>query len=76
METIRKIRCAYEKHKKTIRQIAIYFKLARNTVKKILRSGITDQQYIRKEQPLPKLGALSKQPVYVFLNTLHIQSST
>jgi hypothetical protein len=56
VETIRKIRCAYERDKKSIRQIAIDFRLARNTVKKILRTGITDQQYIRKEQPLPKLG--------------------
>ena len=44
METIRKIRCAHERDKKSIRQIAIDFRLARNTVKKILRSGITDQQ--------------------------------
>jgi transposase len=56
VETIRKIRCAYERDKKSIREIARTFNLSRNTVKKMLRSGITDQQYIRKEQPLPKLG--------------------
>lgn len=56
METIRKIRCAYERDKKSIREIARNFNLARNTVKKMLRQGIIDQQYVRKEQPLPKLG--------------------
>jgi len=71
VETIRKIRCAYERDKKSIRQIAIDFRLARNTVKKILRSGITDQQYIRKEQPLPKLG-----PFQVFLSERLSSDST
>ena len=56
VETIRKIRCAYERDKKSIRQIARDFNLARNTVKKMLKSGIIDQQYVRKEQPFPKLG--------------------
>lgn len=56
METIRKIRCAYERDKKSIRQIALDFRLARNTVKKMLKTGIIDQQYTRKEQPLPKLA--------------------
>jgi transposase len=56
VETIRKIRCAYERNKKSIRQIAKDFNLARNTVKKMLRQGIIDQHYVRKEQPLPKLG--------------------
>lgn len=56
VEIIRKIRCAYERDKKSIRQIAIDFRPARNSIKKILRSGITGQLYIRKKQPLPKLG--------------------
>ncbi len=56
METIRKIRCAYERDKKSIREIACDFNLARNTVKKMLRTGVIEQQYVRKEQPLPKLG--------------------
>ena len=56
METIRKIRCAFERDKKSIRQIARDFNLARNTVKKILRTGIIDQQYVRTIQPFPKLG--------------------
>lgn len=56
VETIRKIRCAYERDKKSIHQIARDFHLARNTVKKMLRNGIIDQQYVRQAQPLPKLG--------------------
>ncbi|MBI5485519.1 MAG: IS21 family transposase [Deltaproteobacteria bacterium] len=60
VETIRKIRCAYERDKKSIRQIARDFNLARNTVKKMLKQGIIDQQYIRKEQPLPRLGPYQK----------------
>lgn len=61
METIRKIRCAYERDKKSIRQIARDFNLARNTVKKMLKQGIIDQHYVRKEQPLPKLGPYQEQ---------------
>jgi IS30 family transposase len=63
VKTIRKIRCAYERDKKSIREIARDFNLARNTVKKMLRQGVIDQQYVRKEQPLPKLG-----PYQVFLS--------
>jgi len=57
VETIRKIRCAYERDHKSIRQISRDFNLARNTVKKMLKSGIIEQQYNRKETPLPKLGS-------------------
>lgn len=61
METIRKIRCAYERDKKSIRQIARDFNLARNTVKKMLKNDIIDQHYVRKEQTLPKLGQYQEQ---------------
>lgn len=56
METIRKIRCAYHREKKSIRQIARDYRLARNTVKKILRGEETEFTYQRTTQPLPKLG--------------------
>ena len=36
VETIRKIRLAYYRDKKSIRQIAREFKLSRNTVKKVI----------------------------------------
>lgn len=60
METIRKIREAYFRKKKKIREIARDFNLSKNTVKKIIRSGITDQHYVRTQQPRPKLGAFAE----------------
>lgn len=56
VETIRKIRCAYHRDRKKIRQIAREFKLSKNTVKKVLRGDATEFTYDRQEQPLPKLG--------------------
>ena len=56
METIRKIRCAYHRDGKSIRQITREFHLARNTVKKVLRGEATEFLYARSTQPLPKLG--------------------
>jgi transposase len=56
VESIRKIRCAYQRDGKSIRQIARDFHLARNTVKKVLREEFTEVLYTRTAQPLPKLG--------------------
>jgi len=56
VETIRKIRCAYHRDKKSIQQIARELKLSRNTVKKVIRSDVTEFTYDRKAQPLPKLA--------------------
>jgi len=56
VETIRKIRCAYQRDGKSIRQIAREMHLARNTVKKVLRGQATEFTYARTTQPLPKLG--------------------
>ena len=56
VETIRKIRCAYHRDKKPIRQIAREFRVSRNTVKKVIKSDVTEFTYDRKAQPLPKLG--------------------
>jgi transposase len=55
VETIRKIRCAYHRDGKKIRQIAREFNLSKNTVKKVIRGDATEFTYDRKEQPLPKL---------------------
>lgn len=55
METIAKIRRAYHRDKKPIRQIAREMNLSRNTVRKIIRSDVTEQRYERKVQPRPKL---------------------
>ncbi|HEX9014483.1 MAG TPA: IS21 family transposase [Chloroflexota bacterium] len=56
VETIRKIRCAYHRDGKSIRQIARDFHLSRNTVKKALRGEATEFTYARSSQPKPKLG--------------------
>ena len=56
METIRKVRLAYHRDKKPIREIARDFNLSKNTVKKIIRSGATELAYVRQEQPRPKLA--------------------
>ena len=57
METIRKVRQAHFRDGKGIREITRDFSLSRNTVRNIIRTGITDQKYERSEhQPHPKLG--------------------
>ena len=56
LETIRKVRQAHFRDGKGIREIARDLNLARNTVKRIIRSGATDQVYERSEQPRLKLG--------------------
>jgi transposase len=56
VETIRKIRLAYHRDKKKIRQIAREFNLSKNTVKKVIRGDATEFVYDRKKQTLPKLG--------------------
>ncbi len=61
MDSIIKVRLAYFRDGKAIREIARKFNLARNTVKNIIRSGVTDQKYERSEQPRPKLGAFVEQ---------------
>jgi transposase len=60
VETIRKIRCAYHRDGKSIRQIAKDFNLSRNTVKKVLRGEETQFTYLRSSQPMPKLGAFEE----------------
>jgi transposase len=56
VETILKIRCAYHRNGKSIRQIAREFHLSRNTVKKAWRSDVTEFTYTRSKQPMPKLA--------------------
>jgi len=55
VETIAKIRRAYYRDKKPIRQIAKDMNLARNTVRKIIHSDDTERNYERKSQPRPQL---------------------
>ncbi len=61
VETIAKIRRAYHRDKKPLRQIAREMNLSRNTVRKIIRSEKTEQYYERKTQPRPKLEPFKDQ---------------
>ena len=61
VDSIIKVRLAYFRDGKAIREIARKFNLARNTVKTIIRSGVIDQKYERSEQPRPKLGIFVEQ---------------
>jgi transposase len=57
VETIGRIRRERLVKGKAIKQIARDLGLARNTVRKVLRSGSTSFEYVRENQPHPKLGA-------------------
>ena len=56
VETISKIRRAYFQEKKKIKEICRAFRVSRNTVRKVIRSGVTELTYERTIQPLPKIG--------------------
>lgn len=55
MESIRKVRLAYHRDHKPIREIARDFNLSRNTIRKIIRTDSTAFTYERKTQPRPRL---------------------
>jgi hypothetical protein len=55
-ETIGRVRHAFHIRGKGIKQIARELRLARNTVRIIVRGDETKHTYERKTQPLPKLG--------------------
>ena len=56
VETIAKIRRAYFQDRKPIKQICRELRVSRNTVRKVIRSGVTEATYERSVQPLPKIG--------------------
>lgn len=56
VETIGRIRRAHFVQGRTIKEIARYLRVSRNTVRKVLRSGSTEFRYEREVQPRPKLG--------------------
>src|SRR6267142_1015737 len=57
VETIGRIRREHRVKGKSIKEIARDLKVSRNTVRKVLRSGVTSFEYMRVVQPRPKLGA-------------------
>ena len=53
VETIAKIRRYHFVEGKGIKEISRALGLARNTVRKVIRSGATEHEYIRVNQPMP-----------------------
>ena len=56
VETIARIRFEHFQNRKGIKQIARELGIARDTVRKVLRSDATEFNYKRTTQPQPKLG--------------------
>ena len=56
VETIARVRLEHLQHGKGIKRIARELGIARDTVRKILRSGATMFAYKREVQPQPRLG--------------------
>lgn len=59
VETIAKIRRYYFVEGRPIKQICRDLHIARNTVRKVLRSGATEHSYVREEQQFPRLGSFT-----------------
>ena len=56
VETIAKIRRYYFVEGRGIKKISKDLNISRNTVRDIIRSGKTKNEYSRKKQPYPQLG--------------------
>ena len=61
VETIAKIRLAYFRHKKPIKEICRDLRVSRKVVRKVIRSDATEFHYERERQPLPKIGPWREQ---------------
>ena len=56
VETILKVRLAAKRDGQSVREIAKKYRLARNTVRRYLRSGRVEPRYLRPQEVKPKLG--------------------
>src|SRR3954452_23134424 len=56
LETVAKIRRAYFVQGKAIKAICRELRVSRKVVRKVLRSGATEVNYERENQPLPRIG--------------------
>jgi len=56
VETVARIRRAHFVQGRSIGQIVRELKVSRNTVRRVIRSGVTELHYRREKQPRPKLG--------------------
>jgi transposase len=61
VDTIGRVRHAFHVKGRKIKEIARDYRLARNTVRTIVRGDETEHRYERKTQPLPKLGGFADQ---------------
>ena len=61
VETIAKIRRAYFRQKKPIKEICRELRVSRKVVRKVIRSEETEFHYERSSQPLPKIGPWREQ---------------
>jgi len=61
VESIKKVRLAYHRDHKSIREIARDFNLSRNTIRKIIRTDAIEFTYERKVQPKPRLEPFKEQ---------------
>lgn len=59
VETIGKVRNAFLVKGKSIKRIARELRLARNTVRGIVRGEETERRYLRADHPLPQLGGFA-----------------
>jgi len=58
VDTIAKVRRAYFVQKRKIKAIARDLKLARHTVREVVRAEQqTERRYVRRERPRPRLGS-------------------
>ena len=60
VETIAKIRRYYFVKKKGIKEISRDLNISKNTVRKVIRGSQTKHEYVRDQQPHPKLGSYIK----------------
>jgi predicted DNA-binding protein YlxM (UPF0122 family) len=56
VDTIARIRREFFIRDRSIKEIARELHVARNTVRKVIRSGETIFEYSRDKQPAPKIG--------------------
>jgi len=61
VETIAKIRRAFFRQKKPIKEICRELRVSRKVVRKVIRSEETEFHYERRAQPLPKIGPWREQ---------------
>jgi len=74
VETIAKIRRAHFVQGKSIKQICREFGMSRNTVRKVIRSGVTEFSYDRSAQPRQKIDPWRSELDQLLAEWLHCRS--